>query len=101
MVVVQFLLELAAATILLLFAVRMVRTGIERAFGASFRRMVTGSKARVRATLAGMVLSAIMQSSVAVAMIVAGFVGAGTLSCLLYTSPSPRDKRQSRMPSSA
>ena len=24
-----------------------------------------------------------------------------TVSCLLYTSPSPRDKRQSRMPSSA
>ena len=24
-----------------------------------------------------------------------------TFSCLLYTSPSPRDKRQSRMPSSA
>ena len=26
---------------------------------------------------------------------------AGSTSCLLYTSPSPRDKRQSRMPSSA
>ena len=26
---------------------------------------------------------------------------AGSYSCLLYTSPSPRDKRQSRMPSSA
>ena len=26
---------------------------------------------------------------------------AQTLTCLLYTSPSPRDKRQSRMPSSA
>ena len=26
---------------------------------------------------------------------------AALLSCLLYTSPSPRDKRQSRMPSSA
>ena len=26
---------------------------------------------------------------------------AGLLACLLYTSPSPRDKRQSRMPSSA
>ena len=25
----------------------------------------------------------------------------GQYSCLLYTSPSPRDKRQSRMPSSA
>ena len=24
-----------------------------------------------------------------------------TFTCLLYTSPSPRDKRQSRMPSSA
>ena len=24
-----------------------------------------------------------------------------TIGCLLYTSPSPRDKRQSRMPSSA
>ena len=28
-------------------------------------------------------------------------VGITTTSCLLYTSPSPRDKRQSRMPSSA
>ena len=27
--------------------------------------------------------------------------GCGVGSCLLYTSPSPRDKRQSRMPSSA
>ena len=25
----------------------------------------------------------------------------GYITCLLYTSPSPRDKRQSRMPSSA
>ena len=31
-----------------------------------------------------------------------GLSGTGTsISCLLYTSPSPRDKRQSRMPSSA
>ena len=29
------------------------------------------------------------------------FVSIPTLLCLLYTSPSPRDKRQSRMPSSA
>ena len=27
--------------------------------------------------------------------------GAEAFTCLLYTSPSPRDKRQSRMPSSA
>ena len=30
------------------------------------------------------------------------FIGAAlAVACLLYTSPSPRDKRQSRMPSSA
>ena len=80
MLIVQFLLELAGATILLLFAVRMVRTGVERAFGASFRRLVTGSNARFRATFAGAALAAIMQSSVAVAMLIAGFVSAGTLS---------------------
>ena len=36
-------------------------------------------------------------------LILALGVTAGSLSwgCLLYTSPSPRDKRQSRMPSSA
>ena len=28
-------------------------------------------------------------------------LGAQAIACLLYTSPSPRDKRQSRMPSSA
>ena len=28
-------------------------------------------------------------------------ISIGSVSCLLYTSPSPRDKRQSRMPSSA
>ena len=80
MLIVQFLLELAGATILLLFAVRMVRTGVERAFGASFRRLVTGSNAGFRATFAGAALAAIMQSSVAVAMLIAGFVSAGTLS---------------------
>ena len=34
---------------------------------------------------------------------VSGLLGAAACinNCLLYTSPSPRDKRQSRMPSSA
>ena len=36
-----------------------------------------------------------------VGAIVASINGAESLICLLYTSPSPRDKRQSRMPSSA
>ena len=35
------------------------------------------------------------------AQIIAYELGVNFKSCLLYTSPSPRDKRQSRMPSSA
>ncbi len=80
MVIVQFLLELAAAMVLLLFAIRMVRTAVERAFGSSFRRLITGSSARLRATLTGIALAAIMQSSLAVAILIAGFVSASTLS---------------------
>ena len=80
MVTVQFLFEIAGATVLLLFAVRMVRSGVERAFGTSFRRLMTGSNAKFRATLVGAILAAIMQSSLAVAMLIAGFVSGGTLS---------------------
>ena len=32
---------------------------------------------------------------------ISGLKNGGSTTCLLYTSPSPRDKRQSRMPSSA
>ena len=80
MAIAQFLLELAGAIILILFAIRMVRTAVERAFGTTFRRLVTGSNARLRATFAGMALAAIMQSSLAVAILITGFVNAGTLS---------------------
>ena len=34
-------------------------------------------------------------------MLIVGFLTPWPYNCLLYTSPSPRDKRQSRMPSSA
>ena len=49
-------------------------------FGASFRRLLTSSNARFRAAFAGVVKAAIMQSSVAVAILIASFVSAGTLS---------------------
>ena len=39
-------------------------------------------------------------SLLAIAVAVGIYFGLGKY-CLLYTSPSPRDKRQSRMPSSA
>ena len=34
-------------------------------------------------------------------LLLAGPAGCGKTTCLLYTSPSPRDRQKSRMPSSA
>ena len=39
--------------------------------------------------------------AVALAMMLATFSLIGLTTCLLYTSPSPRDRQKSRMPSSA
>ena len=45
-----------------------------------------------------LVLSAILVGNTAYQ---AGNISGGVLGCLLYTSPSPRDRQKSRMPSSA
>ena len=61
----------------------------------------------VVSVIAGMLVLSELGVSVAPILGAAGVVGlavgfgAQSLVCLLYTSPSPRDKRQSRMPSSA
>ena len=68
MAIIGFLISLAGATMLLLFAVRMVRTGIERSFGAAFRRVITGPQGRLRAAASGLGLAVVLQSSAAVAL---------------------------------
>ena len=79
MAIVSFLISLAGATMLLLFAVRMVRTGIERSYGASFQRVMTGQRSHVQASLAGVVLAIVLQSSAAVALLTSGFAASGIL----------------------
>ena len=49
---------------------------------------------------AGQVARAVRAGECTLGILVCGS-GIGVSICLLYTSPSPRDKRQSRMPSSA
>lgn len=64
---------------LLLFAVRMVRTGIERSFGASFQRLLTQNKSMMGSSLTGVMLAVVLQSSAAVALLTAGFAASGYL----------------------
>ncbi len=79
MAIVSFLFSLAGATMLLLFAVRMVRTGIERSFGASFQRMMTAKRGALANSTAGVGLAIVLQSSAAVALLATGFVAGGYL----------------------
>lgn len=79
MTILSFLIQIAGATMLLLYAVRMVRTGIERAFGPSFRRIVTTTRNPLNSALTGLALAIVLQSSAAVALLVSGFAGSGAL----------------------
>lgn len=79
MAIVSFLISLAGATMLLLFAVRMVRTGIERSYGASFQRVMTGQSNLLTSSLAGLVMAVVLQSSAAVALLTSGFAASGML----------------------
>jgi len=74
-------INLAGAVALLLWATRMVRTGIERAYGNLLRdklKLAIGN--RITAAIAGFFFAIALQSATAVALIVAGFVASGYVS---------------------
>ena len=73
-------LNLAAAAALLIWAVRLVRTGFERAFGGQLRLWLRRSTDnRLAATTTGTLSAILLQSSTAVAMLLAGFMAAGSV----------------------
>ncbi|MGY6704398.1 Na/Pi cotransporter family protein [Roseinatronobacter sp.] len=75
-----FILNMAGAAALLIWAVRLVRTGFERAFGGQLRLWLRRSTSnRVAAALSGAGAAVLLQSSTAVAMLMAGFVSAGAI----------------------
>jgi phosphate:Na+ symporter len=72
------LLHLAGAVALLLWATRMVRTGVERAYGDGLRRRLRSTLQNpLMAVAAGTGLAIALQSSTAVALLVGSFVGSG------------------------
>ena len=76
----KHLLNLLAAVSLLVWGTYMVRTGILRVFGANLRQVLARSiRSRPAAALAGLGVTALVQSSTATALIVASFVGQGVV----------------------
>lgn len=76
-----FFLNVAGAAALLIYAVRMVRTGVERAFAPQLRRWLRASaKNRLVAASTGATAALMMQSATTVAVLAAGFISAGTIS---------------------
>lgn len=72
------LLHLAGAVALLLWATRMVRTGVERAYGDVLRRRLRSTLRKpLLAALAGMLLAIALQSATAVSLLVASFAASG------------------------
>ncbi|WP_108852778.1 Na/Pi cotransporter family protein [Albidovulum aquaemixtae] len=75
-----FLLQVAGAAALLIWAVRLVRTGVERGWSVELRRLLRkGAERRWMAALSGTLAAIVLQSSTAVAILTANFVAAGTL----------------------
>ena len=74
------LLDLAGSVGLLLWGLHMVQTGIQRGFGPDLRRVLgTALGNRLAAFAAGVGVTAILQSSTATGLMVAGFAAGGAV----------------------
>ena len=75
-----FFLHIAGAAALLIWSVRLVRTGMERAFSVQLRLWLRRStSSRALAALTGAATATLLQSSTAVAILVTNFVSGGTI----------------------
>jgi phosphate:Na+ symporter len=74
------IIHMAGATMLLLYSVRMVRTGVERASGPMLRRAISDpERGAISAAFLGALIALILQSSTAAAVLATGFAASGML----------------------
>lgn len=77
---VETLLNVLGSVCLLLWGVRMVRTGLTRAFGATLRRAIAAcSRNRFTAFAGGLAITGVLQSSTATALLLSSFAGHGLI----------------------
>lgn len=75
-----FLLHVSGAAALLLWSVRLVRTGVERGWSVALRKLLRrGGQNRLFSAGLGTTAAVLLQSSTAVAILTGNFVSAGTL----------------------
>ncbi|QRM32405.1 Na/Pi cotransporter family protein [Microvirga sp. VF16] len=75
------MLDLAGAVALLIWGLRMVKTGVGRAFGPRLRHWIaSGTQNRIIALCLGLAATLALQSSTATALMTAGFAGSGYMS---------------------
>ena len=74
------LLDLAGTVALLLWGVRMVQTGVQRAFGPRLRLVLASAlRKRLNAFLAGFGVTAVLQSSTATGLMITGLAAGGVV----------------------
>jgi phosphate:Na+ symporter len=74
------LIDLAGSIALLLWGTHMVQTGVQRAFGSKLRSILSSAlRNRCRAFLAGVGVTALLQSSTATGLMTAGFAAGGLM----------------------
>lgn len=79
MTLLSLLLQVAAATMLLLFAVKTVQKGIQANAGIALRRGFSGPTNRMKSAAVGTLSAMLLQSSAAVALLTASFVSMGAV----------------------
>jgi len=80
MTIILTLLDLAGIVALLLWGVRMVQTGVQRAFGPRLRAVLASALGgRPRAFLAGLGVTTLLQSSTATGLMVTGLAAGGVV----------------------
>ena len=93
-------LQLIGGLCMFLFGMDTMGSGLTRASGSKLEQILENLTSSIpKGVLLGCAVTAVIQSSSATTVMLVGFVNSGI--CLLYTSPSPRDRQKSRMPSSA
>lgn len=76
----DLVVKLIGGIALLLWAIRMVRTGFTRAYGSELRRFLSNAmRWQISAFGAGLAITALIQSSTATALIVSSFAGRGLI----------------------